>query len=197
MECTSSQAVLVWEAVPAGARVAKAGTGVVMAAAARAAAKAARAVAMGVVMAEAARAVEMAVLAAPLPAFEVRSPRSRCRGGSPRTLLRVHHRRTNHPRRKLGVRRTCWRRRQMAGARVGTLQKPPVKVAAVNLDEFEARSRSSRCRTGNLCTGSPGRRRRRCRPRPTEGFRYTSRRRARSKVEAGEARVEADCRRRQ
>jgi hypothetical protein len=62
--------------------VAKAGTGVVMAEAARAAAKAAQAVAMGVVMAEAARAVEkgvLALLAAPLPAFEVRSPHSRCR----------------------------------------------------------------------------------------------------------------------
>ena len=43
--------------MPAGAREARAGTGVVMAAAARAAAKAARAVAMGVVMAEGARAV--------------------------------------------------------------------------------------------------------------------------------------------
>ena len=184
----SSQAALVGEAVPAGARVAKAGTGVVMAEAARAAAKAAWAVAMGVVMAEAPRAVEMgvlAMLAATLPAFEVRSPRSRCRGGSPRTLLRVHHRRTNHPRRKLGFRRTCWRRRGMARAPVGTLPQPPVKVTPVSFDDFEARSRSSRCRTGNLCTGSPGRRRRRCRPRHTEGFRYTSRRRARSKVEAG------------
>ena len=109
-----------------------------------------------------------------------RSPRSRCRTGSPGTRRRGRRRRRSRPRRTWGIRRMYFGRGPEPRETVEPVdQKEHVEPPLVpEATRREGRSPCSRCRTGSPGTRRQGRRRRRSHPKRTWGFRRTGRCRA-------------------